>query len=138
MKLLRTEEFKASTAQLCQIRAEVRQACQLMHYDDADINVITLAIDEACTNIIRYAYNGDESGKLVIKIFQHEEQAVFHVQDFAKCIEKSCIELRKKKLLQPGGLGLQLIHQVMDSVQLIPPPDGVGNILELKKRLPTG
>ena len=94
-------------------------------------------IDEACTNIIRYAYSG-ESGRIVLEIFQHEGEAIFHLQDFAKCIDKSCLELRKESLLEPGGLGLQLIYKVMDFVQLLPPKESVGNILELKKYLPKG
>jgi anti-sigma regulatory factor (Ser/Thr protein kinase) len=106
-------------------------------YAESDINLIALVIDEACSNIIRYAYCG-ESGRIVLEIFQRENEAIFHLQDFAKCIDKSCLELREKNLLEPGGLGLQLIHQVMDSVQLLPPQGTTGNILELKKYLPEG
>ncbi|MBL4911037.1 MAG: ATP-binding protein [Alteromonadaceae bacterium] len=136
MKLNRRIEHCASTEKLCQIRAEVRQACQQMHFCQEDINLITLAIDEACTNIIRYAYSGDESGRLIVSIFHNESDAIFHLQDFAKCISPSCLEVRKKNLTEPGGLGLQLIHQVMDQVQLLPPSSSIGNILELKKHLP--
>ena len=64
--------------------------------------------------------------------------AIFHLQDFAKCIDASCLEYRKKNILEPGGLGLQLIHEVMDSVALLPPKKAIGNILELKKTLPKG
>jgi anti-sigma regulatory factor (Ser/Thr protein kinase) len=106
-------------------------------YSESDINLITLVIDEACTNIIRYAYGG-ESGRIILEIFEHENEAIFHLQDFAKCIDKSCLELRKTNILEPGGLGLQLIYQVMDFVQLLPPEGSVGNILELKKHLPKG
>jgi anti-sigma regulatory factor (Ser/Thr protein kinase) len=115
----------------------VRDACKQLGYPESEINVITLAIDEACTNIIRYAYCG-ESGRIVLEIYQEPKQAIFRLRDFAPCIDGACLEYRKKNLLEPGGLGLQLIHQVMDSVQLIPPPEPIGNILELKKRLPKG
>ena len=124
-------------AKLCQIRDQVRDACHTLKYSESDINLITLVIDEACTNIIRYAYCG-EPGRIVLEVFQHQDEAIFHLQDFAKCIDKSCIELRKKNLLEPGGLGLQLIYQVMDDVQLLPPQGAVGNILALKKFLPKG
>jgi anti-sigma regulatory factor (Ser/Thr protein kinase) len=137
MKRILHVEHSACTSQLCHIRDEVREACDLLGYCESDINLITLVIDEACTNIIRYAYGG-EPGRIILEIYQHENDAIFHLQDFAKCIDKSCLELRKTNILEPGGLGLQLIHQVMDFVQLLPPKGSVGNILELKKHIPKG
>jgi len=137
MKRILYVEHSACTSQLCQIRDKVREACHVLMYSESDINLITLVIDEACTNIIRYAYGG-ESGRIILEIFEHENEAIFHLQDFAKCIDKSCLELRKTNILEPGGLGLQLIYQVMDFVQLLPPEGSVGNILELKKHLPKG
>ena len=137
MKRILHVEHSACTSQLCQIRDKVREACHVLMYSESDINLITLVIDEACTNIIRYAYGG-ESGRIILEIFEHENEAIFHLQDFAKCIDKSCLELRKTNILEPGGLGLQLIYQVMDFVQLLSPEGSVGNILELKKHLPKG
>jgi anti-sigma regulatory factor (Ser/Thr protein kinase) len=137
MKRILHVEHSACTSQLCQIRDQVREACHSLSYNENDINLITLVIDEACTNIIRYAYCG-EPGRIVLEIFQHSDEAIFHLQDFAKCIDKSCLALRKKNLLEPGGLGLQLIYQVMDSVELLPPQGATGNILELRKNLPKG
>jgi serine/threonine-protein kinase RsbW len=137
MKRILYVEHSACTSQLCQIRDKVRETCHFLGYSETDINLITLVIDEACTNIIRYAYSG-EPGRIVLEIYRHENEAIFHLQDFAKCIDKSCLELRKTNLLEPGGLGLQIIYQVMDFVQLLPPEGEVGNILELKKHLPKG
>jgi len=137
MKRILHVEHSACTSQLCQIRDKVRATSHSLAYSEDDINLITLVIDEACTNIIRYAYCG-EPGRIVLEVFQHENEAIFHIQDFAKCIDKSCLKLREKNLLEPGGLGLQLIYKVMDSVQLLSPEGSVGNILELKKHLPQG
>ena len=137
MKLILCDEHDACTSQLCQIRAKVRDACGCIGFPIADINAITLAIDEACTNIIRYAYGG-EVGRIVLTIYQQGEEAVFSLQDFAECIDEACLEMKKKSLLEPGGLGLKLIYQIMDSVELLPSHDQIGNILELKKHLPKG
>jgi anti-sigma regulatory factor (Ser/Thr protein kinase) len=137
MKLIRCEEHDACASQLCKIRASVRDTCKSFDFPEDEINLITLAIDEACTNIIRYAYCGD-MGRIVLQIFQDNNQAIFRLRDFGPCIDGACLEFRKNNLLEPGGLGLQLIHKVMDSVELIPPPEPIGNILELKKHLPKG
>jgi len=109
-----------------------------MGFSEPEINLLTLAIDEACTNIIRYAYCGDKSGRIELEVYQSENEAIFFLTDYAKCIKKSCLEIKDKKLTEPGGLGLKLIHKAMDSVQLISLSDPVGNKLELKKRLPQG
>jgi len=138
MKLVLTHEYTSCTTQLCKIREKVRITCAQMGFKEADINLITLVIDEACSNIIRYAYCGDKSGRIILEIFQAETEAIFHLQDFAKCITASCLEVKEKKLTEPGGLGLKMMHQVMDSVTLLPPTSAIGNILELKKRLPEG
>ena len=138
MKLIRSSEYSSCTSELCQIRATVRDACSEVGFEEADINCITLAIDEACTNIIRYAYGGEKCGRVILEIYQTDSEIIFRLTDFAQCIDKSCLEVKQKELLEPGGLGLQLIHQVMDSVQLMPPPKSVGNLLELKKFLPKG
>ena len=138
MKLVRCEHYNACTNELSEIRSVVRCACKKMGFSEPEINLLTLAIDEACTNIIRYAYCGDKSGRIELEVYQSESEAIFFLTDYAKCIKKSCLEIKDKKLTEPGGLGLKLIHKAMDSVQLISLSDPVGNKLELKKRLPQG
>ncbi|MFT5759167.1 MAG: anti-sigma regulatory factor (Ser/Thr protein kinase) [Alteromonadaceae bacterium] len=138
MKLVRCEHYKASTNELSEIRRVVRCACKKLGFEESEINLLTLAIDEACTNIIRYAYCGDKTGRIELEVYQSDEDAIFILTDYAKCITPSCLEIKNKELTDPGGLGLKLIYKAMDSVRLISLSDPIGNKLELKKRLPQG
>jgi anti-sigma regulatory factor (Ser/Thr protein kinase) len=138
MKLVRCEHYKACTNELSEIRSVVRCACKKLGFEESEINLLTLAIDEACTNIIRYAYCGDKTGRIELEVYQSDDDAIFFLTDYAKCITQSCLEIKNQKLTEPGGLGLKLIYKVMDSVRLISLSDPIGNKLELKKRLPQG
>jgi len=37
--------------------------------------------------------------------------------------------------VRPGGLGVHIIHQVMDSVEYKNQSEGIGNVLEMRKQL---
>lgn len=136
MELIQRLPCEACSTQLCGIRETVRDICADLGYPGADIDCITLAIDEACANVIRHAYKDCEGGKFILEVYRDVTAAVFKLQDFADPVDKDCFRIPEENLLKPGGLGLSLIHKVMDSVTLLPPPPNVGNLLEMRKKLP--
>ena len=48
--------FPSDTARLAGVRAEVQTFLSECGFDDSSGVLMVLALDEACTNIIRYAY----------------------------------------------------------------------------------
>ena len=50
------------------VRSSVAQACSLMGFKRGDRNNIVLAVDEACTNIIKHAYNNEPNKPIIIVI----------------------------------------------------------------------
>ena len=135
MELIQKLPCDACSAELCGIRERVRDICAGLGYRAADIDCITLAIDEACANVIRHAYKDRTDGRFILKVYRDGNMIVFRLRDFADPVGRACFEPASKNLLQPGGLGLKLIHKVMDAVTLLPPPE-VGNLLEMRKKLP--
>ena len=141
MELLLRNPCSASASKLCGIREQVREVCAQLGYMDSDIDCIVLAIDEACANIIRHAYKNQKYGKYILEIFRNNEDVIFRLQDFADKVDASCFNAKleaAEELSKPGGLGLVLIHRVMDSVQLLATPGDEGNLLEMRKKLPEG
>lgn len=133
---LLSKEWTSCSSQLSDIREAISVVCADLAFIEQDINEIVLAIDEACTNIIRYAYNNCRDGVIQIDIAVVENQVVFKLHDFAKQVSKDCIKIKPSSPLKPGGLGVMLMQEVMDSVEFIHTKDCTGNILEMKKDLP--
>ncbi|MCW8914941.1 MAG: SpoIIE family protein phosphatase [Magnetovibrio sp.] len=96
---------------------------------------LVLAVDEACQNVVRHAYGGREDGDMNIEIRLDASNYVVLIRDFAPAVDVSKIKPRALDDIRPGGLGVHFIREVMDDVQHMPPPDGQGNLLLLKKAI---
>jgi len=86
---------------------------------------VVLAVDEACSNAIRHAYEGrtDESVELVL--FASDEWIEITVSDQGTPCPTECSEYRPlvqpaPDEVEPGGLGVQLIHEIFDEVRFCP------------------
>jgi serine/threonine-protein kinase RsbW len=140
-KLLR-KTWSSCPNELSDIRKNISEICEQLGYPQSEISAIVLAIDEACTNIIRYAYDNCKDGKIRIEITTAldkttgEHQVIFRLYDFAKKVSKNCIKKKASDPMKPGGLGVVLMQQVMDSVEFVHTRFCRGNILEMKKSLP--
>ncbi len=133
-----SKQCLACPTELCGIRHDVTSACKQMGFKEDDINAVVLAIDEACTNIIRYAYKDCSDGTILLEISKADNQAIFRLYDHAPKSPKDCIKPKKTDPLKPGGLGVVLMHKVMDSVNFIDTEECQENILEMRKDLPLG
>ncbi len=97
---------------------------------------IILAIDEACSNIIKYAYGGDQSQTIALTIAVDAEELRITLQDSGKQVDISKIAPRKLDEIRPGGLGTHFMHSLFDSVHY-DTSGGRGTVLTLvKKRSP--
>lgn len=134
-ELLRRHECDAHPSELRGLRGLVRGACRSLNYTRIECDRIALAVDEACANVIRHAYRGGP-GKLEVEILAGDSCAVFRVRDFAP--RAVCVDLapRHGDPLVPGGMGLALIHEIMDTVRFQHAASGTGNVLEMSRALP--
>jgi serine/threonine-protein kinase RsbW len=85
--------------------------------DDA-INEIELAVDEACTNVIKHAYKNDNSQYIDITVKTNSKKITIIISDHGTGFNPDQLEspeLRIKKHAR-GGLGIALIRKVMDEV----------------------
>lgn len=107
-------------------------------FDYDVIEDIKLAVAEACTNVIRHAYEGDPDGKLCIQSTIYPGRIVIKVIDHGKgfdidgVMEKLGPLVRETGIedLAEGGLGLFLIHTLMDEVEI---SGGQGVVLTMTK-----
>jgi serine phosphatase RsbU (regulator of sigma subunit)/anti-sigma regulatory factor (Ser/Thr protein kinase) len=111
--------FKSRDDFLPEIRTQVQNACV-----DAGINpkitmAILLAIEEACSNVIRHAYLFQE-GIIRLVINVESDRITFTLVDTGRGFEFSQDEIpdlvKYVETGRKGGLGLYLIRKVMDEV----------------------
>jgi sigma-B regulation protein RsbU (phosphoserine phosphatase) len=131
--------FPARAYQLKQIRSIVHSAMKQLGCAQLDSDKIVLAINEACMNVIQHAYAEDQGGEIILEIFDEHSvekgSVLFRLTDFAAPVDECRICSRDLDDVRPGGLGVHIIQEVMDSVEFKHPADGKGNILEMRKRL---
>ncbi len=88
--------------------------------DEQRLFEIQLAVDEACTNIIQYAYSG-EGGPISIRCQLVDDSLVIAIRDQGKPFDPSSVPrpdlgagVSERKV---GGLGIFLIKKMMDEVR---------------------
>jgi len=120
------------------IRAAVEQAAKYCGATEAWTFDMTMAVDEACQNIIRHAYGGKlDAGDIVVDFIRRGDSLEVHLMDFAQPVDPDKVKSRDLSDIRPGGLGVHLIKSVCDEASFMPPPPGVGNLFKLTKRLQT-
>ena len=127
--------FESCPKQLCNVRRVVRSVSRSKGCGQELINSLVLAIDEASSNVIKHAYGLKNSGDIILEIFYSRGELVFRLTDFASPVDRAACCSRELDDLRPGGLGVHLIRKIMDNYEFLEPPEGVGNILEMRKRI---
>ena len=99
------------------LRKLIEDSAELMGFNEIDSENISLAVDEACTNIIRHSYDNDFNQKIIINLYSDEKKMQVYLKDFGKRLNPSEIKIKNKRKLKPGGLGIGLIVKIMDIVE---------------------
>lgn len=77
---------------------------------------IVLAVDEACSNVIRYAYEGDPGKTLTVTMTDGADRFIVRLRDHGKKADRAKIAPRDLADVRPGGLGTHFIASVFDAV----------------------
>jgi len=117
------------------VRLVVGHLCDLAGFPEAQRHRATLAVDEACANIIRHAYEGATDRPVIITARLIDNGIEVVLRDFGKKADVEKIKSRELDDIRPGGLGVHLMQSAMDEVvfdNTLPE----GNQLTLIKYLP--
>lgn len=127
-------EIPAVAEKLSEMRAAVSQALRDAGLTGAQSEPLVLALDEACTNVIRYAYRG-AAGTMHLGINAIGHRFEFRLRDHAEAVDPRQLKAKPLDPARPGGLGLRFIDSIMDSRELRSPEDGPGNLLVMTKTI---
>jgi anti-sigma regulatory factor (Ser/Thr protein kinase) len=89
---------------------------QLCEMSPSVIEDVKLAVDEACTNVIKYAYEGKTDEKIVIEFSITEKGFEVIIEDNGEKADPECMKGRDLQDVRPGGLGLHLIKRAFDII----------------------
>jgi anti-anti-sigma factor len=126
----------AEENQLSRVRDFVVEACDEAAFSEREASNTKLAVDEACTNIIKHAYDGTGQGEIVVRIEIEPGNLEISLNDQGERFDFAAIQDpdldEYVETGRKGGLGVFLINRLMDSVQYH--SGDVGNELVLSKR----
>jgi anti-sigma regulatory factor (Ser/Thr protein kinase) len=76
-----------------------------------------LAVDEACSNVIRHSYKGRADGQIIITCRLESDRVTISIRDFGEKFDLNRIRPRNLEKVKPGGLGIHMMQSVMDKVE---------------------
>lgn len=131
-----TLTFPTTFKILDDIRSFVGDQARQAGFNAKDIYSIQLATDEAASNVIEHAYGENPGEQFDVSCEFQNDRLVIILMDHGKTFEPSRVEepnlnadLLERKI---GGLGIYLMHKLMDEVRYETTP--AGNRLTLIKR----
>jgi len=128
---------KSRTENLSLIRDFVSKKASAAGLSKEDIENIMLAVDEACTNIIKHAYKSYNDGEIVINLEFNAQKVLISIIDYGNTFNPDSVpdpDLQKYyKNGRVGGLGMYLMKTLMDDVKYISVPGEYNKVLLSKK-----
>ena len=116
------------------VRAGIGHLCTIMEFPNVDKNSVVLAVDEACSNIIKHAYDNDTKQTILINCAMFDNRLEVRLRDFGKKANLDEIQPRNLDDIRPGGLGVHLIRTVMDKVVYENDEEQGNHLLMVKKK----
>ena len=106
------------------VRATVQQLAAMVGWNETESRCITMAVDEALTNVIRHAYHGRSDARIELHCHACADQLEIRIRDTGDPPDRSQICAREVGCDRIGGLGTHIIRDVMDIVSYESGRDG--------------
>jgi serine/threonine-protein kinase RsbW len=112
---------RSTTDHLREVRSFVDAAARQFGFAEEEVANIVLAVDEACTNIIKHAYGGAPTGDIRVTVVREGNAFEVQILDHGRAFDPETVHAPnlKKHLTEfrRGGLGVYLMRRLMDRVE---------------------
>lgn len=129
---------KSNLVNLALISEFVGEQAKQLGLNEHQVFDIQMAVDEACTNSMEHAYDGQDTGEVTVCCYSEDGDLVIKVTDYGKPFDPSqvpepdvSLPLEQRSI---GGLGLYLMRRLMDSVEFSKQTP-CGNEVTMRKHL---
>jgi serine/threonine-protein kinase RsbW len=130
----------SETEKLDLVRHFIHEAARRFGFDEESASKIMLAVDEACTNVIKHSYKNAPAKGIDIDIVTNEKRFEVVITHEGQPFDPDSVKTpdMKKYLSQfrRGGLGIHLMRSLMDEVEYRTSRDRRSEV-HLVKFLPT-
>jgi serine/threonine-protein kinase RsbW len=131
------QEFTSDPDQLAELRAVVGAACRQAWADEAPddtVQRVQLAVQEAATNILRHAYQGDSAGPIRAELTADSDRLTLTLTHDGADFDPTAVPPPAFDGTRAGGFGVYLIHQCMDHVCYVHGEPGRRGVTMVKHR----
>jgi len=104
------------------MRDFVRKFLERHPFTEKQRTLMVLGIDEACTNVIRYAYDLRDDQPIALSVEVMRTCVRMRLRDYGDQTPAHKMQGRNHDQIRPGGLGLHLIRNAFDRVDYILKP----------------
>jgi serine/threonine-protein kinase RsbW len=112
-------EFSSHTGNLALMRSCVRDFLNGYPFSEKERLLMVLGVDEACTNIIRYAYQLRDDQLIALSMEGLRKCVRMRLRDYGEQVAPHKMKGRSHDMIKPGGLGLYLIRHAFDEVDYL-------------------
>jgi sigma-B regulation protein RsbU (phosphoserine phosphatase) len=136
VKSLLRVSVAAEPARLKDLRDAARETLARWGCSDEVIFALVLAVGEAAMNVVQHGFDGGSaSGEITLEILDNADELVFRLWDNGPAADPAKVLPRDLDDLRPGGLGSHFMRELMDHTAFLPHPGGLGNLLEMRKKV---
>ena len=118
---------------LCVLRGFFGSLLTSLGFSSYEEMRVTLAVHEACANIIAHSYQGDTAQRIDLTVLITPEELAVEIRDYGSKPDLAAIQPRALHDVRPGGLGTHFMRSIMDTVIYDVSPD-TGTLLRMTKR----
>lgn len=118
---IHTISIPSATRFLEDARRFVETYARAAELADDTVEHFKIAVDEACTNVIKHSYKGEASHQIDIAVIIDTEAFTVRIRDEGQSFqpelykEPDIFELAKRR--RAGGLGVHMMRRLMDRVE---------------------
>lgn len=111
----------SSTRYLEDVRQFVEMHARRVRLAEETVEQFKIAVDEACTNVIKHAYKGNDTHQIDLAVIIDNDYFTVRIRDEGQSFrpeqykEPDIFELAKRR--RAGGFGVHIMRRLMDRVE---------------------
>lgn len=111
----------SSTRYLEDVRLFVERHAEKAKLPDDTVQQLKMAVDEACANVIEHAYKGNTDQPIDIAVIVRPDRFTVRIRDEGVSFDPEAYQepdlTRIARARRAGGLGVHIMHRLMDQVE---------------------
>lgn len=128
-----TLSIPSNPCYLCVLQGFFGSLLASLGFSSYEVMRVTLAVHEACANVIEHGYQGDTQQRIDLTVLVTRDDLAVEIRDYGSKPDLAAIAPRALQDVRPGGLGTHFMRSIMDSVTYDVSLD-TGTLLRMTKR----